>query len=84
MILAISIAVALAGWFISYHVLFTGWTDFCEGADKFFHLNEDANCRTWEYTEGQSATSKFRFFMFVLAPLTAAVLTYFKLYINSH
>jgi hypothetical protein len=87
MIIAISVAVTLVMGFISYHVLFNGFSDFCEGLDKFFHLNERGEC-SWldwlDYTDGQSWSSGIRFFIFALVPPAVGFLTYAKLYINSH
>ena len=87
MIIAISIAVTLVVGFISYHVLFNGFADFCEGLDKFFHLNERGEGSWWDwldYTDGQSRSSGIRCFIFVLVPLAVGFLTYAKLYFSSH
>jgi hypothetical protein len=72
-----------------YYVLFRGFRDFCEGLKKFFRLgehgdNDEGIFRRVEYTDSESRSSEFRFFLFVLVPLAAGVLTYLKLYINSH
>ena len=86
MIIAISIAVTLVVGYISYRIIFTGFADFREGFDRFFNADNRNRTTLWsfDYTDDQNWSSGIRFFIFILFPLAAGVLTYLKLYINSH